>query len=138
MTAIAKEVAETSFNDPPKSPVGVLVAPTITTSLIFSPLSILKNRFSFLQKCLRPFLCILRCPTQSRKRGFQFQSFLQRKIQAQMDCLHRKTKNNPSLLGKLLGKLHLQTPNLKNVKFQSSHKVMNRRGINFKSNPKML
>ena len=34
MTVIAKEVAETSFNDPPKSPMGVLVALTITTSLI--------------------------------------------------------------------------------------------------------
>jgi hypothetical protein len=40
ITVIAKEVAEISFNDPPKSPIGVLVALTITTSLIFSsPLS---------------------------------------------------------------------------------------------------
>ena len=37
MTVIAKEVAETSFNDPPKSPMGVLVALTITTSFIVSP-----------------------------------------------------------------------------------------------------
>jgi hypothetical protein len=35
MTVIAKEVAGASFNDPPKSPMGVLVALTITTSLIF-------------------------------------------------------------------------------------------------------
>jgi hypothetical protein len=37
MTVIAKEVAETSFKDPPKSPMGVLVALTITTSFIVSP-----------------------------------------------------------------------------------------------------
>ena len=37
MTVIVKDVAETSFNDPPKSPMGVLVALTITTSLIVSP-----------------------------------------------------------------------------------------------------
>jgi hypothetical protein len=36
-TVIVKDVAETSFNDPPKSPMGVLVALTITTSLMLSP-----------------------------------------------------------------------------------------------------
>jgi hypothetical protein len=37
MTVIARDVVETSFNDPPKSPMGVLVALAITTSLIVSP-----------------------------------------------------------------------------------------------------
>jgi hypothetical protein len=34
MTIIVRDVVETSFNDPPKSPIGVLVALTMTTSLI--------------------------------------------------------------------------------------------------------
>jgi hypothetical protein len=34
MTLIAKETAETSLKDPPKSPMAVLVALTTTTSLM--------------------------------------------------------------------------------------------------------
>jgi len=52
MTAIAKEVAETSFKDALKSPMKVLVALTIKTSPIVFPLSILENRFLFLLKAL--------------------------------------------------------------------------------------
>jgi hypothetical protein len=50
MTAIAKEVAETSFNDPPKSPIGVLVALTITTSLILFTFCLSLKVFFFFPK----------------------------------------------------------------------------------------
>jgi len=55
MTAIAKEVAETSFNEPPKSPMGVLVALTITTSLIIFTFSLSLKFFSKLFLFLQDF-----------------------------------------------------------------------------------